>query len=184
MANYFFQKEIMQSTDNRTLLQTAKYYVSATPTAITNGALVNITDPCTNIWGTNDLNCYKCIAPAADTDAIHIVDLLETPYLTNTAGDKMYRVGEEIISLQAPASFPVRTRKPKKDDRFLVGEDLFASAPTAGQYAVPTAGATTYTPSATIVTNKFCVKIIESVTKGYGVEGSITAYRCKVVTEV
>jgi hypothetical protein len=182
MANYFFQKEIMQSTDNRSLLQTVKYYVSATPTVITNGALVNVTDPSTNIWGTNDLNCYKCIAPAADTDAIHIVDLLETPYVTS--GTKTYRIGEEIHSLTAPAEFPVRSRKPKLDDRFLVGEDLFASTPTVGQFAIPTAGATTYTPSASIVTTKFCVKIIEEVTVGLGVEGSLTAYRCRVVTEV
>jgi hypothetical protein len=184
MANYFFQKEIMASTDVRSYLQPIKYEVSATPTVVTNGALVTVTDPCTNIWGTNDLNCYKATAPAADTDPIHIVDLLETPYLENTAGTKMYRVGEEIISLQAPADFPVRSKKPKLDDRFLVGADLFASAPTVGQYAIPTAGATTYTPSATKVTTKFCVKIVESVTKGYGVEGSIVVYRCRVVTEV
>lgn len=182
MANYFFEAVRMASSHQTTYLQSVKFEASSTPTVATNGMIVNITDPCTNIWGTNDLTCWKATAPAADTDRVHILDILESPYVTN--GDKTYRIGQEIVSISAPAGCPVRARKPVLDDDFIVGEDLFVSAPTEGQYAITTAGDTKYTPSASVVSNKFCVKIVRAETKNYGVSGSITTYRCKVVTSV
>jgi hypothetical protein len=183
MTTYFFQPEKMASSSVASYLQSVKYTLAATPTAVNNGSIVTIGDPCTNIWGNSDLNCYQCATPSLDTDPIHIIDLLEAPSLTDSNSGRVYRVGEEIVSLSAPADYPVRARKPKLGDRFLLGSDGFASAPTVGQYAIPTAGTTTLTPSASIVTTKFCVKILASVTKSYGVQGSFTAYRCQVVTE-
>jgi hypothetical protein len=182
MANNYFQKRIMASEQNYAYLRSIKYYVSATPTTITNGALVTLSDPLVSIWGNHDKSTYQAIMPAADTDPVYIVDLLETP--AASLGTNYYRVGAELSNLTALADAVVRVRKPKIDDIFELGADNFASTPTVGQFAITTAGALTHTPSAGIVTTKYCVKIEEAITVGFGVSKSITAYVCRVVTAI
>jgi hypothetical protein len=180
MANNFFQKEIMASESVLAYNRSLKYEVAATPTVATQGMIVKMTDPVTNIWGDNDLSTYKAVAPVADTDPIYILDILESPFITS--GNKTYRVGVELSNITAPADVAVRGRKPKLDDIFLIGADNFVSAPTVGEYAIPTAGDTKLTPSGSISTTKFCVEIKEAVTKSFGVSSSVSCYRCRVVT--
>lgn len=182
MSTKFFQKKLMASEDVNSYNRSIIYTVSSTPTEITNGGLVTLVSPSSNIWGNNDLTTYNAAYPTADTDPVYITDIVESPYATY--GTNNYRVVTDLTALKAPANTPVRARKPKIDDEYLVGDGNFASAPTVGQYAIPTAGALTYTPSATAITTKHCVKIIEQVSIGVGVSSSITAYRVRVVTSV
>jgi hypothetical protein len=181
MSNYFFQKRIMASENVVAYERSVLYYVSATPTEITQGALLKLTDRATSVFGTSDLTTYKAIKPAADTDPIYIADILETPYAT--LGSNNYRVGVELSNLRAPANTPIRVRKPKLDDVYIIGADNFASAPTVGEWAIPTAGSVLYTPSGSEITTKHCVLIEEVITVGFGVSTTISAYVVRVVTE-
>lgn len=182
MANNFFQKEIMASESVNSFLRSVKYEVSTTPTVATQGMLVTVTTPITEIYSTLSKSTFKCKAPAADTDPIHILDILESPFITS--GSRTYRVGEELSNITAPADVAVRARKPIIDDTYIIGADNFISAPTVGQFAIPTAGNTVYTPSAGLVTTKHCVEILEAVTVSFGVSTSITAYRVIVRTQI
>lgn len=179
--NKFFEKKIMASEEVVSFNRSILYYVAATPTEISQGGLVVLGDRADTIFGTKDLTTYKANYPAADTDPVYITDILETPYAE--LGSNKYRVGVELSNLKAPAGTPVRARKPKLDDLYVVGADNFASAPTVGQFAVPTVGALTYTPAASIVTTKHCVKVEEEITIGFGVSTTITGYIVRVVTE-
>lgn len=179
----FFQKRTMASEDVKSYNRSVIYTVGGTATEITNGAVVKLLSPATNIFGTSDMTTYLAATPAADTDSVYVLDIVESPYATS--GTLNFRVLENVTDLKAPAGTAVRARKLKIDDTFLLGSDNFASAPTVGQYAIPTAASKLWTPAgASVVTTKVCILIESAVTVGVGVSGSLSAYRCRCVTSI
>jgi hypothetical protein len=66
---------------------------------------------------------------------------------------------------------------------FILGADNFVSAPTVGQFGIPTAGSGLVTPSVTVSTTKFCIKIEEAVVIPFGMNKSINAYKVRVVNQ-
>jgi hypothetical protein len=102
MSNYFIEKTLMASSDVKSLLKTVQLQAATTPILANQGLLVTLGDKVTDIYGNKDESCYAATVPAADTDPIHILDILEVPYATNANGDRIYRVGEELSNIVAP----------------------------------------------------------------------------------
>jgi len=178
----FFQRRIMASEDVKAYNRSVIFQNANVNAEATNGAFVALRSPAVTIFSTNDKTTFIAATPSANTEAIYILDIAESPYVTS--GTNVFRVLDSIIDLKAPAGIAVRARKPKLDDLFELGSDNFASSPTVGQFAIPTASSKLATPVASIDTAKFCIKILESITKSIGVSSSLTVYLCQVVTAV
>lgn len=120
-----------------------------------------------------DYNTYYAAAPAAATDEVLIVD-----YAGISEGEiagNYYREGIKLYDLVAPAGTIVRARRLALHDKFWLGADNFASAPTVGQFAAATANAFTHTPAATLPAAGYAIKVLaaEDLTAGMATKGKI-----------
>lgn len=129
-----------------------------------------------------DINTEYATAPAAITaTGVCVIDLANVPTATN--GDKVYRIGVDVIGLSNPAGHWSRARELRKYDRFHVGADNVEGGAdlTVGQYATLTAGKTTLTPAAAAPANGFYAEVVakESITRGIG--NPFTRYLLRVM---
>lgn len=185
MSNKNFAKSLMMSEDVQMMLVTGAFYDGSDDRAeIHDGALVVLgaVQDHSVYTGLKDPNVRKITAPAADTDSVAIVDYVGVNQAD--ANGVAYRVGEKTFGLVCPADRQTRVRRLAKGDTFWLAEGNFASAPTAGQYAIPTAESTLFTPSATLVTNKFCVKVEYRQAVTQGTVNTGYQYFCTVETVI
>lgn len=179
-----FHKGLMASEDIRAMLKTGAFYDTGDDRAeVEDGALVVLgaLEKHAIYEGLKDLNTHKIKYPEADTDSVAIVDYDDRSY-----GEIMgvtYRDGIKTYGISCPANKLTRVRIPMKGDSFWLDSDNFASTPTVDQYAIPTAGSGKYTPSASAVTDKFCVQVVEKKETAEGAVNTRTEYFC-VVTNV
>lgn len=155
-----FTKSLMMSEDVQSMLYTGRFYDGeGNPAECHNGALVvkGAMEDHSVYAGVKDPNVYKITAPAADTDEVHVVDYVDVSH--GDIMDVRYREGIKTFGISAPAGADIRVRIPAKHDTGYFAEDNFVSAPTVGQYAVPTANGTLWTPVAAKATDKTCIKI-------------------------
>lgn len=143
-----FQKVLMASEDVQSLARPGKFYAEENIASIDDGAVVVMGgfEDHEVYAGMKDLNVRKMTAPEADTDRVVVVD-----YVGVSEADVQgvrYRIGEKTAGIPAPAGAVVRTRTLITDDMFWVGADNFVSTPTVGQFAIPTASDTRWTPAA------------------------------------
>lgn len=159
-----FYKGLMASEDVKSYLGSTKYKVGDDYAQIHDGALVVLGGLDNNAaYGATavDYNVYTSTAPAADTDPVVLIDLSEVSQ--GTIAGNNYKIGVKAVGLRCLAGFPARYRIPVKHDRYWISGDCFNADPTVGEYAIPTAGTTYYTPSASDASaTKFCVKILDS----------------------
>lgn len=159
-----FYKGLMASEDVKSYLGTTKFKASNAYAQIHDGALVTLGGlDVNNAYGATalDYNVYTSTAPAADTDPVVIIDLAEVSQ--GVIAGNNYKIGIKAVGLKCLAGFPARYRVPQKHDRFWVSGDCFNADPTVGEFAIPTAGTTYFTPSSTDASaTKFCVKIQDS----------------------
>jgi len=143
---------------------------------VTLGALVADTT-----YDANGLeyDTYVATAPAAVTDEVAIVD-----YAGISAGEiagNNYKLGNKLYGLVAPIGEIVRVRRLALHDKFWLGADNFASAPTVGQYATATAAATTHTPAASLPGSGYAIKVLVSEDLTTGMRSNGKLYLCEVV---
>ena len=179
------QKIQMASEDVKSYLVTGLFYDGEdTPAVCHDGAVVVIGDLCDHdvYTGLKDYNKHKITAPEAATDAVAIVDYVGVS--TADVYNVLYKIGDKTLGLSAPAGEPTRVRVMKKYDKFFLFSGNFASTPTVGQYAIPTAGSTLWTPAAAASTDSTCLKIEFSTPAIMGQTDVDTKYFCRVVNVV
>lgn len=150
--------------------------------AIKDGDLVVLGDIVANdLYTTNEYDTYKAAYPTAPTtDEVAIVDyagISEGPIVGN-----VYKIGNKLFNLTVPTGTKFRVRRLALHDKYWLGEDNFATAPTVGQYAIATNGSGVHTPNASIADSGYCVKILAS--KGFTAgmtTDSKQIYLCEVV---
>lgn len=176
-----FAKIKMASEDVNSLLLTGKFKASADYAEVEDGALVVVggLDVSTVYAGNKDMNVFEIKAPTADTDEVAIVDIADV-----SKGDvkgEAWRIGIRTDGLVGEAGQPVRVRLLKPYDRFWLSDAGFVSTPTVGQFAIPTANDTKFTPSETKVEGKLNVKIemVKDFVLGQTVAGKM--YYCRVL---
>lgn len=183
-----FYKGLMASEDIQSYVGSCKFQSGGVDAIVKDGALVTLGGLAKNkAYGNTalDYNVYVATAPAADTDPVVIVDLSEVSQ--GVIAGNNYKIGTKLVGLQCKAGFPARYRILAKHDRFWIAGDCFNADPTVGQYAIPTAGTTYFTPSVSDASaTKFCVKIQDSrdFTVGAGLAGSGRTgklYLCEVL---
>ena len=155
-----FTKSLMMSEDVQSMLYTGRFYDGeGNPAECHNGALVvkGAMEDHSGYAGVKDPNVYKITAPAADTDEVHVVDYVDVSH--GDIMDVRYRDGIKTFGISAPAGANIRVRILAKHDTGYFAADNFVSTPTVGQYAVPTANSTLWTPVAAKATDKTCIKI-------------------------
>lgn len=181
----FFQKVNMASESIASYNRTGKYQVNGTNTAVSSGEFVFTNGLATNaVYGKKDINVQLVKAPVtaqvtASNAGVYVVDYVGVS--TGTINGNDYRIGVKTAGLQAPAGTPVAIRQLSFNDEFYLGDENFVSAPNVGTYAILTNGNTALTPSSTIPSTGFTVKVEESDTLSQGLTANITAYLCTVV---
>lgn len=193
-----FNKINMRSEDLHAMLKDG-YFVDANGfAAVEDGALVSICDPMTHELydGTfgqpystdavtipavaqKDLNARTIKAYDASEPIYGFVD-----YVGVNSSDVMgvqYRVGDKIAGIGVPAGEHTRVRMVELGDEFYLGDENFASAPTVGQFAAPTANDTKLTPAATKAAAGLCIKIDDTKPLIMGQVNNGVLYRCRVV---
>lgn len=176
-----FRKGLMASEDVRSLLVTGAYVSGGARAICPDGAVVVIGDLVNSSVYTSvlDLNVHSIAAPAAITDSVAIVDY--DGISQGTIQGVVYRDGVKTYGLAVPADRTTRVRRLIKGDTGWFGSSNFASTPTVGQYAIPTASATTWTPAASAVTTSTCIKIESSKPVTEGAVNTDTEYFCTFV---
>lgn len=180
MARNFFGS-LMASEKLPSLIYRGVFYNGATKAEVHDGALVvrGAMEDHDVYTGLKDINSYAISAPVADTDKVDIVDYVDVSH-----GEIMgvfYREGIKTFGLTCPAGVGTRVRIPMVGDTFYIAEDNFASEPTVGEFAVPTAGSTLFTPAAAAATTKFCVKVEAEKAVTQGAVNTGKEYFCRVV---
>lgn len=193
-----FNKINMRSEDLHAMLKDG-YFVDANGfAAVEDGALVSICDPMTHELydGTfgqpytipttpipadsiKDLNARTIKAYDASEPIYGFVD-----YVGVNTADVMgvqYRVGDKVAGIGVPAGEHTRVRMVELGDEFYLGDENFASAPTVGQFAAPTANNTKLTPAATKAAAGLCIKIDDTKPLIMGQVNNGVLYRCRVV---
>lgn len=181
MAKKYFWKYVMDSEDSLTKLVSGKFVdEEGEEQSIHDGALVVIGDLCDHSVYSNikDLDLHKITTPAADTDKVAIVDIV-TVANGDIAGQN-YREGINTVGLEAPAGLPVRVRRLSVGDKFFLASGNFASDPTIGEYAIPTADSTLFTPATSVAAGKTTIKILDSMPLVEGTVDTDTKYFCMV----
>lgn len=127
-----------------------------------------------------EYDTYVATAPEAATDEVVIVDYAGIS--EGAIAGNEYKMGNKLYDLTVPAGEITRVRRLYLHDKFWLGEDNFASAPTVGQYAIAKAGEFTHEPAADKPTSGYGIKILlsEDLTAGMASKGSI--YLCEVVS--
>lgn len=184
--NQTFYKALMASESVLSYLGSTKYQVSGEFAEIHDGALVTLGALANNsVYNIGDLsgilddNVFLSAAPTAITDPVVIVDISGVSN-GDIAGNN-YKIGIKQVGLKAPAGLAVRYRVPQKGDLYWISDDCFASAPTVGKFATPTASGTLHTPAESNPDDgTYCVKILDSRGFTAGVSNLGTLYLCQV----
>lgn len=195
MANNMMAPVKMASSFDDSYLHTVIYQANGEDAIIEDGALVVLgnmapstvyTEAYTAAVGAAttviDINTEYATAPEAAT-ATHVcvIDLANVPTATN--GDKVYRIGVDVIGLTNAAGLWSRARELRVYDRFHIGSDNVEGDEelVVGQYVTATAGKTTYTAAAAAPPNGFYAQVVakESITRGIG--NPFTRYLLRVM---
>jgi len=160
------------------------FYSDENATEIADGSIVVVGDLINhNVFGTmKDMDNRKITAPTANTDSVAVVDYVGVA--EGTIAGNLYRQGIKTAGLTCPANRPTRVRVLSVGDTFYTASGNFASAPTEGQYAIPTANGTVWTPVTSAATDKVCIKIEASKPLTQGQVNADTLYFCRVVKTV
>jgi hypothetical protein len=128
-----------------------------------------------------DFNTFIATGPAAATDkGVYVVDIVKVT--DGTIGGNVYREGAKTLSMTANAGEKVAMRLLNFNDQFLLGADNISGSPTAGQYAVLTAGsAVTLTGSAGIPGTGLVVRLDQKQTISEGIDPNGVGYLCTVI---
>lgn len=176
-----FAKIKMMSEDVNSLLLTGKFKANGQLAKVEDGAIVVVGDLMdSTVYANKDMNVFEIKAPAADTDEVAIVDIVDV-----SKGDvygQAWREGVRTDSLFAEPGQPVRVRILKKYDRFELSADGFKSEPTVGKYAVIEANGTKLVPSEDApAAGKFGVKI--EMAKDFVIGQTVAGkkYYCRVL---
>lgn len=191
-----FNKINMRSEDLHAMLKDGYFGTVAatgefTPAEVEDGAFVSICDPMTHELYGGDIATTQFGLGLKDLNArvIKAYDSAEpiygfVDYVGVNTSDVMgvqYRVGDKVAGIGVPAGEHTRVRMVELGDEFYLGDENFASAPTVGQFAAPTAGQTTLTPAATKAASGLAIKIDDTKPLIMGQVNSGVLYRCRVV---
>lgn len=188
MANMeTFFHGLMASDSVKSDIRSIKFQEGSQYAEIHDGALVVLGELAPNpVYGANakDYNVYLAKAPEKDTDKVVIVDLAEVSQ--GIIAGNTYKMGSKLVGLKLGAGYPGRVRRLHEGDMFWVSGDCFVSDPTVGQFAVPTANDTKFTPAAVKAEDKLCVKVqaykdftVGATIAGAGRSGKL--YLCEVL---
>lgn len=177
-----FAKIKMMSEDVNSLLLTGKFKADGKLARVEDGAIVVVGDLMdSTVYANNkDMNVFEISAPAADTDEVAIVDIVDVSK-GDVYGDA-WRLGIRTDSLFAEPGQPVRVRIFHKYDRFELSANGFESEPAVGKYAVIEAGSTKLVPSdGAPAAGKFGVKI--EMAKDFVIGQTVAGkkYYCRVL---
>lgn len=149
------------------------------PNPVYSAAYTTAAGEATNVIDIN--TCYATAPTAADATGVCVIDLANVPTAVN--GDKVYRIGVDVIGLQNPAGHWSRARELRRYDRFHVGADNIEGGAelVVGQYATATANKTTFTPAAAAPATGFYAEVVakENITRGIG--NPFTRYLLRVI---
>ena len=179
-----FNKIIMTSEFDVSKLKAGVFYDGSDAQAeVEDGAFVSVLglEDHDLYTGMKDFNARKLTAFDGTSPIYGFID-----YVGVSHADAMgvnYRVGDKTAGLFPVAGEVVRVRIPELGDEFYLGDENFASAPTVGKFAAPTAGTTTMTPAAAAPATGFAVEVEDERTliTGQVNEGS-KLYRCRVIS--
>jgi hypothetical protein len=109
-----------------------------------------------------DFNTFIIKAPAigdvtATNARVYVVEPIKVS--EGIINGNMYREGAKTLGLAGLAGEKVAIRQLFNGDQFILGEDNFTETPTAGEFAILTATATTLTPEDAIPGTGFCVRV-------------------------
>ena len=183
MATKFFSKILMASESIQSYVRSTKYQVDGADAEIHDGAFVklgNIAGDNTYASGGLNFNAYLSTTPSTvATDKVVVVDIANVS--EGTIGGEVYKKGSKLYGLTVQSGHLARVRLMAEKDLFLLGDGNFASAPTAGEYAILTDGSTLLTPSSTVPGTGFTVKILEEQNFEPGQLSKGKQYACEVV---
>lgn len=186
MANYGFEVNKMQSSYNAALCRAGKVTGLETTDKIPNGALVvadETTALPTSIYGTVDLNVenFKKFE-TGDTEAAYILDAAEVPEVTDVNGNT-YRVGSIMTNLEYAYDKILRFRKLQPEDRMYIFDgNVTGTAPTVGQFLIPTNDSFLFTASAQAPVSGLGIKVLAILPLTAGLQNLGSKYLCKVTS--
>lgn len=187
MAKVGIYSVSMEAKGNPYLNRSLEITGLVTPEVIPNGGLVvcditSVAPP--TVFSTtspNRENARKWVTADAAKFAFYILNIVGVPTAIDGNG-QIFRVGSDVTNLSYPIGTCVRGQKLKEDDIFYVYDGLIqGTAPTIGQFLVPTNASFKYTTAATLPTSglSMVVDSIEGLTAG--LSGSDLKYRCRVI---
>lgn len=179
-----FNKIIMASESEPNLLKDCYFQESGVDHEVEDGAVVSIKGLRDHDLYANmkDLNARNCTAYDATAPIVGIVD-----YVGVSHADVMgvnYRVGSKIAGTYPAAGENTRVRIPALADEFYLCDENFDTVPTAGQFAVPEDGKTTWKVVGTAAASGLCIAIEDDtrdLIMGQVNEGS-KMYHCQVIS--
>ena len=181
---HLFSKGIMASETVRPLLVGALFQANNANAPVIDGGFITLGDLVKDTTyaanGDVEYNVYLATAPTAANAAVAIVDYAGIS--EGAIAGNVYKMGNKLFNLTVPAGTVTRARIPQVHDKFWLGEDNFANAPTAGQYAELTANDVVLTPNASAPADGFGVKV--QLEKGLttGQKGNGKIYLCEVIS--
>ena len=180
MAKKYFWRYLMSSENVLTQLVSGRYYENDVPAEIHDGALVVIGDLEDHAVYANmkDLDTHKITKPTAVTDKVAIVDLVNVS--EGRIHDELYREGMKTVGMTVSAGIPVRVRKLVEGDKFYLATGNFTSSVVVGEYAIPTADSTLWTPASEMTANACGIKILMEQPLVEGAVNTDTKYFCMV----
>lgn len=181
MAKKYFWRYLMSSENVLTQLVSGRYYDENDALAeIHDGALVVIGDLEDHAIYSNikDLDTHKITMPKAVTDKVAIVDLVNVS--EGKIQGELYREGIKTVGLTVSAGIPVRVRRLVEGDKFYLATGNFTSDVTVGEYAIPTADSTLWTPASELTANACGIKILMEQPLVEGAVNTDTKYFCMV----
>lgn len=195
MANNMMAPVRMTSNFDTSYTHTVIFQVDEADAVIEDGALVVLgdfyKDPIYSAAYTAgagvdtsvvDINTRYATAPTeATASGVCVIDLANVPTATN--GDKEYRMGVDVIGLTNGAGHWSRARELRKNDTLHIGADNIEGENPAvvGEFVVPTANKTTWTPAAAAPASGFYAKVVKKEEVTRGVSNPFTRYMLLVM---
>lgn len=182
MGKKLFWANNMASHDVNSLLVHGRFYdANDEVVEIHDGAVVTVgnLEDHTLYDGLKDLNVRKVTAPAADTDLVAVVDIVNRGegYINGV----LYREGVKTADMTASAGTPVRVRILSAYDVCTIGSGNIVGEPAVGKYLIPTAGDTVWTVSDEFVDGKTNMYIEDDNPLVEGVVNTDVKYLCTVL---
>ena len=180
MAKKYFWRYLMSSENVLTQLVSGRYYEDGAPAEIHDGALVVIGDLEDHAIYANikDLDTHKITKPTAVTDKVAIVDLVNVS--EGKIQGELYREGMKTAGLTVSAGIPVRVRRLVEGDKFYLATGNFVGDVVVGEYAIPTADSTLWTPASELVKDACGIKVLMEQPLVEGAVNTDTKYFCVV----